>query len=100
MTTQEWTRTALAPHLQPDDSVRCDDGAGNVMDVPVTTFCEIFGAVIDTELTRPEGERDFYSALSAGIYTFTLEGETYSNKTAVELGYQPFFDVWHVEGLI
>lgn len=100
MTVLEWIRSALVSLIQPDDSIRCDDGQGNVMDTPVTTFGELFGTAIEAELDKAEADRNFYAALSDPvIHTFTFEGETMS-MTASEMGYQVFFDIWHIQGLI
>lgn len=91
MTAKEYVQQTLAPHIE-GDSIRLD--ADQV--VTVDDFCLFFGSAIDGALVAGTS---VYTAISAPVvHTFDYEGVSYS-MTAGAMGYQPYLDAWHVEGL-
>lgn len=96
MTAEQWVHTTLASKIVPYPS-------GDVIQltetqaVEVTTFCQIFRTAIEDD-----SQPDKYVALS-GSHTFLWPMDdpnaTLVTRTSAEMGYQPYFDQWHAEGL-
>lgn len=90
MVAEEWIRSQLSSKVV-GDNITLAENTG----VSISTFCTFFRAAIEDE-TKP----DKYVALS-GSHTFLWGNPPQEHtKTAAQLGYQPYFDQWHVEGLI
>lgn len=98
MTANEWIQQVLAPKITDNVIYFPAPGEQAESSVDVPVFEIIFGPAVSAELEKPQAERDFYAALS-GAHTFEWEGQQLT-MTAAEMGYQAYFDQWHIEGLI
>ncbi len=90
MTAEQWINETLQSKIE-GDVIRLNEQ----QTVLISTFCTFFRSSIEDN-SKP----DKYEALS-GVQTF-LWGEPQQeyNMTGGQLGYQPFLDEWHNEGLI
>jgi hypothetical protein len=91
MDVRPWVEKTLTAHMNEAGEIILGEEAT----VPVDTFCTLFGASIERALA--EGG-SVYAALT-GPQVFTWEGAE-QTATGEELGYLPYLDQWHAEGLI
>lgn len=90
MNANEWVRDVLATKVKGDKIVLNEN-----QDVDISIFCTFFKDAIEDNT-----QSNKYQALS-GSHTFMWGDPPQEyTRTAAELGYQTFFDVWHSEGLI
>jgi hypothetical protein len=94
---KEWTRTALEPYMDYErDIIAFLDQGGNPTEATVSDFCIMFGVAIDN---ANDSQSDVYVAVSAPVvHTYNMYG-FWESHDANELGWQPWFDKWHTEGL-